>query len=58
MPIANDHHGSEMGNPDSQCTTSPMLLPKDAEHVRSVTEIVMISARDCGADDPAERVTC
>src|SRR5438552_4436042 len=26
-PIANDHHGSEMGNPDSTWTVQPMPLP-------------------------------
>src|SRR5262249_46396124 len=28
MPIANDHQGSDTGKPESQWTSSPMLLPK------------------------------
>ena len=28
MPSAKDHHGSETGNPDSQCTSRPMPLPQ------------------------------
>src|SRR5215471_839617 len=26
-PIANDHHGSEIGNPEAKCTVQPMALP-------------------------------
>ena len=28
MPMANDHHGSEMGKPDAQWTSKPMPLPE------------------------------
>ena len=53
MPIAKDHHGSETGNPDAQCTIRPMLLPKmiprtppaDVRNAASIRNCQRISRR-------------
>src|SRR5262249_56351193 len=52
-PIANDHHGSEIGNPDSACTSQPMPAPRpmpirppiDVRTAASITNWHRISPR-------------
>src|SRR5215217_5447344 len=47
IPIANDHHGSETGNPDAQWTIRPMLLPP-AMPIRPPAEVRnAASMRNC-----------
>src|SRR5262245_43143597 len=52
-PIANDHHGSEMGKPDTRWTVQPMALPRpmpssppiDVRNAASIRNWNRISAR-------------
>src|SRR5581483_11134174 len=53
MPIANDHHGSEIGKPDARCTAQPMPAPRampinppsDVRNAASIRNWNRISAR-------------
>ena len=53
MPRAKDHHGSETGKPDSQCTSRPMPLPQrmprsppsDVRNAASIRNCQRISRR-------------
>jgi hypothetical protein len=63
MPMANDHHGSEMGNPVAKCTATPIALPSpipssppaDVRKTASMRNCHRISMRRDAADHHPNR---